>query len=148
MPTNLYGRNDNFDQLSSHVSPALLAKTNSAGREGRDTAEIWGSGRPRREFLHVGDLAEAVVFLMKTWLDEEPINIGIGNDVTIAELARLIADIVGFTGDFVFDPSKPDGPPRELLNVSKLTTLGWSPGIELENGIRSTYEWYRASRAP
>ena len=147
MPTNLYGPNDNFDRLSGHVLPALLAKIDSAVQEGRDTVEVWGSGRPRREFLHVDDLADAVVFLIKTWSGEEPINIGIGTDVTIAELARLIADIVGFTGDFVFDPSKPDGAPRKLLDVSRLTALGWSPGIELEDGIRWTYEWYRASRA-
>jgi len=147
MPTNLYGPNDNFDRLSGHVLPALLAKIDSAVREGRDTVEIWGSGRPRREFLHVDDLADAAVFLMKTWSDEEPINIGVGTDVTIAELARLIADTVGFIGNFVFDPSKPDGAPRKLLDVSKLTALGWSPGIELEDGMRGTYEWYRASRA-
>jgi GDP-L-fucose synthase len=100
MPTNLCGPNDNFDRLSGHVLPALLTKIDAAVREGRDTVEIWGSGRPRREFLHVDDLADAVVFLMKTWSEEEPINIGIGADVTIAEPARLIADIVGFTGGF------------------------------------------------
>lgn len=146
MPTNLYGANDNFDLLSGHVLPALIAKIDAAVREGRDTVEIWGSGRPRREFLHVDDLADAVVFLMKTWSDEEPINIGAGADVTIAELARLIADVVGFTGRFVFDGSKPDGTPRKLLDVSKLTALGWCPRIDLEAGIRQTYEWYRASR--
>lgn len=146
MPTNLYGPNDNFDLLSSHVLPALLAKIDAAVREGRDTVEIWGSGQPRREFLHVDDLADALVFLMKHWSDEEPINIGMGSDVTIAELARLIADVVGFTGRFVFDGSKPDGTPRKLLDVSKLTALGWRPGIDLEMGIRQTHEWYRAVR--
>lgn len=146
MPTNLYGPNDNFDLLSSHVLPALLAKIDAAVREGRDTVEIWGSGQPRREFLHVDDLADALVFLMKHWSDEEPINIGMGSDVTIAELARLIADVVGFTGRFVFDGSKPDGTPRKLLDVSKLTALGWRPGIDLETGIRQTHEWYRAVR--
>jgi GDP-L-fucose synthase len=146
MPTNLYGPNDNFDLLSSHVLAALLAKTDAAVREGRNTVEIWGSGRPRREFLHVDDLADAVVFLIKTWSDEEPINIGAGRDVTIAELARLIADIVGFNGRFVFDPTKPDGTPRKLLDVSKVTELGWRPGIDLETGIRQTYDWYRTSR--
>jgi GDP-L-fucose synthase len=115
-------------------------------RDRRDTVEIWGSGHPRREFLHVDDLADAVVFLMKTWSDEEPINIGTGTDVTIAELARLIADVVGFTGQFVFDRSKPDGTPRKLLDVSKLTALGWRPRIDLEEGIRQTYDWYRTSR--
>ncbi len=145
MPTNLYGPNDNFDLLSSHVLPALLAKIDAAVRDGRDTVEIWGSGRPRREFLHVDDLADAVVFLMKTWSDEEPINIGTGTDVTIAELARLIADVVGFTGRFVFDASKPDGTPRKLLDVSKLTAIGWRPRISLEAGIRQTYDWYQTS---
>jgi GDP-L-fucose synthase len=102
--------------------------------------EIWGSGHPRREFLHVDDLADAVVFLMKTWSDEEPINIGTGTDVTITELARLIADVVGFTGQFVFDHSKPDGTPRKLLDVSKLTALGWRPRIDIETGIRQTLD--------
>jgi len=146
MPTNLYGPNDNFDMLAGHVLPALLAKIDAAVREGRDTVEIWGSGRPRREFLHVDDLADAVVFLMKTWSEDEPINIGTGTDVTIAELARMIADVVGFTGQFVYDNLKPDGTPRKLLDISKLTALGWRPRITLEAGIRQTYEWYRASR--
>jgi GDP-L-fucose synthase len=147
MPTNLYGPNDNFDLLSAHVLPALLAKIDAAVRDGRDTVEIWGSGRPRREFMHVDDLADAVVFLMKTWSDEEPINIGTGADVTITDLARLIADVLGFTGQFVFDASKPDGTPRKLLDVSKLAALGWNPRIDLAAGIRQTYEWYRAIRA-
>ena len=147
MPTNLYGRNDNFDLLSAHVLPALLAKIDAAVRDGQDTVEIWGSGRARREFMHVDDLADAVVFLTKTWSDEEPINIGTGADVTITELARLIADVVGFTGQFVFNASKPDGTPRKLLDVSKLTALGWSSHIDLPTGIRQTYEWYRAFRA-
>ncbi len=134
MPTNLYGPNDNFDLLAGHVLPALLAKIDAAVREGRDTVEIWGSGRPRREFLHVDDLADAVVFLMKTWSEDD------------AELARMIADVVGFTGQFVYDNSKPDGTPRKLLDISKLTALGWRPRITLEAGIRQTYEWYRASR--
>ena len=146
MPTNLYGPNDNFDLLAAHVLPALLAKIDAAVREGRGTVEIWGSGRPRREFLHVDDLADAVVFLMKTWSEDEPINIGTGTDVTIAELARTIADVVGFTGQFVYDNSKPDGTPRKLLDISKLTALGWRPRITLEAGIRQTHEWYRASR--
>ena len=146
MPTNLYGPNDNFDLLAAHVLPALLAKIDAAVREGRGAVEIWGSGRPRREFLHVDDLADAVVFLMKTWSEDEPINIGTGTDVKIAELARMIADVVGFTGQFVYDNSKPDGTPRKLLDISKLTALGWRPRITLQAGIRQTYEWYRASR--
>ena len=147
MPTNLYGPNDNFDLMSSHVLPALLAKIEAAKREGRETVEIWGSGRPRREFLHVDDLADAVLFLMKTWSHEEPVNIGSGNDVTIAELARIIADVVGFVGRFVYDSSKPDGAPRKLLDVSKLTALGWRPSIDIETGIKQTYDWYRTSRS-
>jgi GDP-L-fucose synthase len=147
MPTNLYGPNDNFDLLSSHVLPALLARIDAAVRECREAVEIWGSGRPRREFLHVDDLADAVVFLMKTWSDEEPVNIGTGTDVTIAELAKLIADIVGFSGRFVFDRSKPDGTPQKLLDVTKLSALGWRARIELETGIRQTYNWYRTCHA-
>jgi len=145
MPTNLYGPNDNFDLLSGHVLPSLLAKIDAAVRGGRDTVEIWGSGHPRREFIHVDDLADAVVFLMKTWSDDEPINIGTGTDVTVAELAWLIADVVGFTGRFVFDASKPDGTPRKLLDISKLSALGWRPRIDFEAGIRQIYEWYRLS---
>jgi GDP-L-fucose synthase len=144
MPTNLYGPKDNFDLLSAHVLPALLGKIDAAVRDGRDKVEIWGSGRPRREFMHVDDLADAVIYLMKAWSDEEPLNIGTGADVTITELARLIADVVGFTGQFVFDAAKPDGTPRKLLDVSKLTALGWSPRIDLATGIRETYQWYQA----
>jgi GDP-L-fucose synthase len=146
MPTNLYGPNDNFDPLSSHVLAALLAKIHAAVRDGRDSVEIWGSGKPRREFLHVDDLADAAVFVMKTWSGEEPINVGTGTDITIAELARLIADVLGFKGRFTFDPSKPDGTPRKLLNVSKLTALGWCPRIDLKAGIHQTYQWYRTSQ--
>ena len=145
MPTNLYGPNDNFDLVSSHVLAALLAKIDAAVRQGRETVEIWGSGRPRREFLHVDDLADAIVFLLKTWSAEEPVNIGAGDDVAVAELARLIAEIVGFTGRFVYDGSKPDGAPRKLLDISKLNALGWHPSLDLETGIRQTYDWYRTA---
>jgi GDP-L-fucose synthase len=145
MPTNLYGPHDNFDLLSSHVLPALIAKIDTAVRQGHAAVEIWGSGRPRREFLHVDDLADAVVFLMKTWSGDEPINIGTGTDITIADLAQVIAEVVSFTGRFLFDGSKPDGTPRKLLDVSKLTELGWQPRIGLDAGIRQTYDWYRAS---
>lgn len=147
MPTNLYGPNDNFDLLSSHVLAALLAKIDAAVRFCHDTVEIWGNGSPRREFLHGDDFADAAVFLMKTWSDEEPINIGAGKDLTIVELARIIADVVGYTGRFVFDASNADGAPRKLLDVSKLTALGWRPRIDLEEGIRETYDWYRHYRA-
>ena len=145
MPTNLYGPNDNFDLLSSHVLPALLAKIDEAAREDNSEVVIWGTGAPRREFLHVDDLADACVFLMKSWSDEGPLNIGTGEDVTITELARIIADIVGFTGDLVYDPSKPDGTPRKLLDVSNLAARGWRARIGLKQGIRQTYEWYRAA---
>lgn len=145
MPTNLYGPNDNFDLLSSHVLPALMAKIDAAVQEGRETVEIWGSGSPRREFLHVDDLADAAVFLLQHWSDPEPVNIGTGSDVTIMELARLIGLVAGFKGRFVFDTSKPDGTPRKLLDVSRLLGLGWRPRIGLEVGIRDTYDWYRAS---
>jgi GDP-L-fucose synthase len=147
MPTNLYGPDDNFDLGSSHVLAALIAKTDAAIRQAGATVEIWGTGRPRREFLHVDDLADAVVFLMKNWSEDEPINIGSGEDVTIAELAGLIARVLGFTGRFVFDPSKPDGAPRKLLDVSKLTALRWRPRIGLAEGIRQTYDWYRTAIA-
>ncbi len=145
MPTNLYGPNDNFDLLSSHVLPALMAKIDAAVREGSEAVEIWGSGKPRREFLHVDDLADAAVFLMQNWSGSEPVNIGTGSDVTIMELARQIGLVVGFKGRFVFDASKPDGTPRKLLDVSRLLGLGWRPRIGLEAGIRDTYDWYSTS---
>lgn len=144
MPTNLYGPGDNFELTSSHVLPALIVKIDAAVREGRDVVEIWGSGRPRREFLHVDDLADALVFLMQNWSEEEHVNVGSGADVTIEELAHLIANIIGFKGRFVFNTDKPDGPPRKLLDVSRLTTLGWRPRIDLLTGIRGTHEWYQA----
>jgi GDP-L-fucose synthase len=142
MPTNLYGPNDNFDLTSSHVLPALIAKIHLARMAGIPAVELWGSGRPRREFLHVDDLADALVFLMKAHETSVPINVGSGKDCTILELAEVIAEIVGFTGRFQFDATKPDGTPRKLLDVSKLTALGWSAKISLQDGIRSTYEWY------
>jgi GDP-L-fucose synthase len=147
MPTNLYGPGDNFDPLASHVLPALLRRIGEAAREGRPTVEIWGSGEPRREFLHVDDLADAAVFLMRNWSSDQHINIGSGSDVTIADLARMIARVVGFDGEFVFDRTKPDGTPRKLLDVAKLTALGWRPRIELEPGIREVYRWYLGNEA-
>jgi GDP-L-fucose synthase len=145
MPTNLYGPGDNFDPLASHVLPALLRRISEAAQSGTPTVDIWGSGEPRREFLHVDDLADASIFLMRNWSADQHINIGCGSDIPIAELARLIAGIVGFTGDFVFDHNKPDGTPRKLVDVTKLTALGWSPRIALEDGIREVYSWYRAN---
>jgi len=147
MPTNLYGPNDNFDLPSSHVLAALIAKIDAATQAGKESVEIWGTGRPRREFLHVDDLADAAVFLMKTWSGEEWVNVGTGRDVSISELARVIADVIGFTGRFVFDAAKPDGTPRKLLDVSRLTALGWQSTIGLREGIRRTYTWYREQQA-
>ena len=142
MPTNLYGPGDNFSLHSSHVLPALLRKFHEAKQRGAREVEIWGTGKPRREFLHVDDLADACVFLMQNYAGEGWLNVGWGRDETIAELAHTISRVVGFNGALRFDTSKPDGTPRKLLDTSKLTALGWSPKIELEAGIRSTYEWF------
>lgn len=147
MPTNLYGPGDNFDPLSGHVLPALIRRIGEAARGGSPTVEVWGSGTPRREFLHVDDLADASIFLMRNWSDDQHINIGCGSDISIAELARLIGEIVGFTGDFVFDRTKPDGTPRKLVDVTKLSALGWRPRIELEPGIRDVHRWYLDNKA-
>ncbi|MFZ2008082.1 MAG: GDP-L-fucose synthase [Stellaceae bacterium] len=147
MPTNLYGPGDNFDPLSSHVLPALVRRIGEAAHTGQSTVEIWGSGEPRREFLHVDDLADAAVFLMRNWSEDQHINIGCGSDISIAELARLIARVVGFNGDFVFDRSKPDGTPRKLVDVAKLAALGWRPRIGLEPGIRDVYRWHLDNKA-
>jgi GDP-L-fucose synthase len=142
MPTNLYGPGDHFSLQNSHVLPALLRKIHDAKEKGVETVEVWGTGKPRREFLHVNDLADACVYLMRNYDREEWINIGWGRDETIAELAQTIRRVVGFKGTLRFDTSKPDGTPRKLLDTSRLTALGWSPRIELEAGIRSTYEWF------
>jgi len=143
MPTNLYGPGDNFDLLESHVLPALIRKCHEAKLRHADALEVWGTGTPRREFLHVDDLADACVFLMRQYSDEPPINVGWGEDISIAELARLIADTVGFNGELRFDRSKPDGTPRKLLDTARLTALGWQPKIHLKAGLASTYEWFR-----
>jgi GDP-L-fucose synthase len=143
MPTNLYGPGDNFDLLDSHVLPALIRKCHEAKLRHADALEVWGTGTPRREFLHVDDLADACVFLMRQYSDEPPINVGWGEDISIGELARLVADTVGFNGELRFDPSKPDGTPRKLLDTSRLTALGWQPKIHLKAGLASTYEWFR-----
>jgi len=147
MPTNLYGPGDNFSLQSSHVLPALLRKFQEAKEQGTDSVEIWGTGTPRREFLHVDDLADACLFLMQRYEGERWINVGWGTDVTIEELARTIARLVGFGGTLRFDTSKPDGTPRKLLSTERLTALGWKPTIALEQGIRSTLEWFLANRA-
>lgn len=142
LPTNLYGPQDNFDLASSHVLPALLRKIDAARRSGAGQVTLWGSGTPRREFLYVDDLADACVFLMLHYSDERPINVGCGADLTIAELAALIAEVVGFRGRFALDPSKPDGVPRKLLDISRLAALGWRPQVDLRRGIELTYQWY------
>lgn len=147
MPTNLYGPNDNFDLLSSHVLPALLRKAHIARSEGQRELVIWGSGQPRREFLHVDDLAAACVFLLEKYDSPEIINIGCGEDISIRELAELICDVVGFKGELAWDTTKPDGTPRKLLDVSKVRALGWHHHIALRDGIARTYEWFQQNAA-
>lgn len=142
MPTNLYGPNDNFDLTSSHVLPAMIRKFHEAKLEGRKEVEIWGSGTPRREFLHVDDLADACTFLMERYDGESHINVGTGEELSIRALAELVGSVVHPDAILVFDTSKPDGTPRKLLDVTKLRELGWSPSISLEDGIRTTYEWF------
>lgn len=142
MPTNLYGPGDNFDLENSHVLPALLRKFHEAKMHGRKSVSIWGSGTPRREFLHVDDLADACLFLMNSYDGTDLHNIGTGTDVTIRELAEIIAEAVGFTGELVYDASKPDGTPRKLLDVTKINQAGWQARIPLKEGIKNVYAWY------
>jgi GDP-L-fucose synthase len=142
MPTNLYGPDDNFDLMSSHVVPALIAKMHAAKTVGAAEVEIWGTGRPRREFLHVDDLADACVRLLEIYNDEAPINVGCGTDLTIADLAQEVQAVVGFEGRLRFNPERPDGTPRKLLDVTRLTALGWRPKIPLDQGLAATYRWY------
>jgi GDP-L-fucose synthase len=143
MPTNLYGPGDNFDLQSSHVLPALIRKFHQAKAGNDQSVEIWGTGTPRREFLHVDDLAEALLYLLQNY-DEEPIvNVGWGEDLTIRELAETIMSAIGYTGALTFDHSKPDGTPRKLLDVSRLHSLGWRPRISLRAGIEGTYAWFK-----
>jgi len=143
MPTNLYGPNDEFDLEKSHVLPALLRKFHEAKVAGDPSVSVWGSGKPRREFLHVDDCAAACVFLMQTYDDAEIVNIGVGSDVTILEVAELIREVVGFGGQLDFDASKPDGTPRKLVDVTKINALGWTAEIELRDGIAATYAWFQ-----
>lgn len=147
MPTNLYGPGDNFDLTSSHVLPALIRKFNEAKVKSSPSVVVWGTGSPRREFLHVDDLADACLFLMQEYSGSEIVNIGVGEDLSIRELAELIRDVVGYTGDLTFDASKPDGTPRKLLDVSRLTGLGWRASIPLREGIAQTYRWYLEHQA-
>ncbi len=140
MPTNLYGPNDNYDLNKSHVLPALLRKFHEAKQAGSKEVTVWGSGTPRREFLHADDMANACLFLMENYSESGIINIGVGKDISIAELANTIKNITGFTGKIIWDSTKPDGTPQKLLDVTKLTELGWKPQMELVSGIRSVYE--------
>lgn len=155
MPTNLYGPGDNFHPENAHVLPSLIRRFHEARVQGRDRVAVWGTGRPRREFLHVDDMAAATLFVMDlpqaTWCDATKpmashINIGCGEDIAIGDLARLVAQVTGFRGEIVFDETRPDGTPRKLLNVSLIESLGWRAGIGLEDGIRQTYDWFVANR--
>jgi GDP-L-fucose synthase len=147
MPTNLYGPGDNFSPTDSHVLPALVRRIHEAMSANAETVTIWGSGTPRREFLYVDDLADALLFLLKYYDSPEPINVGVGADVTIRELAEMIANVVGWRGEFQFDSSKPDGTPRKLLDISRLTALGWQPSTSLSAGIELTYKWFLANQS-
>ncbi len=147
MPTNLYGPNDNFDLTSSHVLPALIRKFHEAREGGRDEVVIWGTGTPRREFLHVDDLADACLYVMRHWEEEGHINVGTGEDLSIRELAELVRDVVHPSARLTFDRSKPDGMPRKLLDVSRLHGLGWRHRIPLREGILSSYKWFLSHRS-
>jgi GDP-L-fucose synthase len=147
MPTNLYGPGDNFSELDSHVLPALIRRFHAAAEAKQPEVVIWGSGTPRREFLHADDFADAACLLLANYSEEEPINIGCGSDVSINELAAMVAQATGFSGRIVNDTSKPDGAPRKLLDVSRLTALGWRPNIALADGIAATAQWYRDNYA-
>lgn len=147
MPTNLYGPGDNFDLQTSHVIPALMRKAHEAKMANAPHMEVWGSGTPKREFMHIDDCADAIVFASKHYDGYEHINIGVGHDVTIRELVETVKDVVGYHGELVFDRSKPDGTPRKLMDTSRLAGLGWSPTIDLKQGLSSTYEWFLGHRA-
>ncbi|WP_246660305.1 GDP-L-fucose synthase, partial [Rhizobium sp. FKL33] len=147
MPTNLYGPGDNFDLNSSHVMPALIRKAHEAKLSGAPSITVWGTGTPRREFLHVDDCADACVHLMKTHSEAGHVNIGSGEDITILDLTKLVCDVVGFKGEIVHDLSKPDGTPRKLMSADKLRATGWSPKIGLEEGVASVYQWFLANKA-
>jgi len=147
MPTNLYGPYDNFDLESSHVLPALMRKCHEAKVQGRKDVEIWGTGKPRREFLYVEDLADACLFLMNHYQGDEIVNVGTGEDMTIRDLAEQVAHVVGFEGSLTFDTSKPDGTPQKLLDVSKINALGWKAKTGFKEGIEKTYQWYLENRA-
>lgn len=147
MPTNLYGPGDNFDLNTSHVLPALMRKIHDAKTNGETDVRIWGTGSPLRDFLHVDDLADSILFLLKNYSSEMPINIGSGRELTIRDLGELLKEVIGYKGGFSFDASKPDGTPRKILDISKITSLGWKPGISFREGIKMTYEWYLRNEA-
>ena len=147
MPTNLYGPGDNFDLASSHVLPALIRKAHEAKQSGAATMTIWGSGEPRREFMHVDDCADALVFLMRTYSAAEPVNVGTGEDIAILDLARLVCAAVGFEGEIQRDLGKPDGTPRKLMSAERLRAMGWSPTIALKDGVAQVYAWFLANMA-
>ena len=142
MPTNLYGPNDNYDLQSSHVIPALIRKAHEAKTSGSPTMTIWGTGQPLREFMHVDDMADAVVHLMQVYDGAEHVNVGTGSEISIKDLATLVCEVVGFQGDLVLDASKPDGTPRKLMDVQKLIALGWQPRIDLRAGLEHAYRWF------
>lgn len=147
MPTNLYGPNDNYDLRTSHVLPALIRKAHEAKVSGAKTLTVWGSGNPKREFMHSDDMGDACLFLMKNYDSPEVVNIGFGEDISIRDVATIVSEAVGFEGELVFDSSKPDGTPRKLLDSNRLFSLGWKPSIHLRQGIRDAYEWFLANRA-
>ncbi len=142
MPTNLYGPNDNFDPETSHVLPALILKFHQAKAESKESVTVWGTGKPLREFLYVDDLADACLFLMEEYDGSDIVNVGVGKDISIADLAKMISDVVGYEGYIVFDDSKPDGTPKKLLDVSKLVSMGWTAKTDLREGIKKSYSWY------
>ena len=146
MPTNIYGSSDNFDLETSHVLPALIRKIHEAKERQDAVIEIWGSGRPRREFLYVDDLADALLFLMERYDDPKIINVGVGEDISIAELARLIMGVIGFVGELQFDSSRPDGTPQKLLDVTRVQSLGWRASTVLPDGVAATYRWFLEHR--
>jgi GDP-L-fucose synthase len=145
MPTNMYGPGDNFDLENSHVLPALIRKFHDAKTQGQSTVTLWGTGSPQREFLHADDLGRACLFLLVKYDDDVAINVGVGEDIAIKDLAGLVQQVVGFEGEISWDSGKPDGTPRKLLEVSRMTALGWKPEIDLKEGIRDTYEWFKSN---
>jgi GDP-L-fucose synthase len=145
MPTNMYGPGDNFDLENSHVLPALIRKFHDAKTQGQSTVTLWGTGSPQREFLHADDLGRACLFLLEKYDDDVAINVGVGEDIAIKDLAGLVQQVVGFEGEISWDSGKPDGTPRKLLEVSRMTALGWKPEIDLKEGIRDTYEWFKSN---